>query len=340
MEITNKPRLSKCWITAVSKDEHEHMGDRSMTEILNPVRIYQLVKRHFDEITEDVSDGIWKLLGKAVHYVLEQASDAAAITEQRFNVQVGEYSLSVCPDRVEKLSLDRCKKYWNPNITEPVFACGRFEYPVGTQLYALRDFKITQVYARNMLVKEGKGDWRWQINGYAWALRQTGFPIVEASLEILMKDWDWMEANVKRTYGYPPYQVESIPIDLYNDDEVVAFLQKRMDLHMTYDKVPDDELPFCTLDERWATVDRFAVKRTGGDKAMSGGSKFLTRADADQFVDMAILKASQKKGKTAEFLTKADFEVEFRKGESKRCERYCPVKNFCNQYSTQVSPPF
>jgi len=339
MRITNNPGLSDCWIKAVSKNEHEHLGDRSMTEILSPVRIYQLKKRKFDELVEDVSDCIWSLFGSAVHYVLERASGSDAISEQRFNVDVGGFSLSVCPDRVEKIPLEQCRNWWR-DIKEPTFEFGNFYYPVGTQLYALRDFKISQVYARNMLLKESKSEWIWQINGYAWALRQIGFPVVTASIEILMKDWDWMEANVKKTHDYPPYQVESIPIQLYNNETIQEFLSERIQKHMAHDNTPDDELPFCTESERWATRDRYAVKRAGGDKAMSGAANLDSSAEAKQFVEQAIAKGLAKKGKKQEILKETDFEIEFRKGESKRCERYCVCKNFCNQYLTSVNPPF
>lgn len=337
MQITNRPGLSACWVAAVQKNAHEHMGDRSMTEILSPVRIYQLKKRHWDNLVEDVSERIWSLLGDAGHVILERASTSDAITEQRFNVQLAGYDLSVCPDRVEKLPIDRCRAYWNAELQEGYeYSNGCFHYPVGTQLYALRDFKISQVYARNMLIKEGKGEWRWQVNGYAWALRQAGFPIVEASIEILMKDWDWMEANIKKTRDYPPYQAESIPIELYNDDEVKSFLTARITDHMAVDAVPDDDLPFCTEEERWATRDRYAVKKVGNDKAMSGGAYLATPGEAEEFINQAITKAYQKK--KPEHLTKADFEMEFRKGESKRCERYCPCKQFCNQYLSMNAP--
>lgn len=330
MRITNRPGLSDCWVAAVKKDEHSHMGDRSMTECLQPVRIYQLKKRHWDNLVEDVSERIWSLLGDAAHVVLERASTSDAITEQRFNVDVAGFKMSVCPDRVEKLPIEKCRKYWNDSITEPTFACGHFEYPTGTQLYALRDFKISQVYARNMLIKGSKGEWRWQVNGYAWALRKTGFPVVEASIEILMKDWDWMEANIKKTYDYPPFQAESIPIDLFNDEEVEAFLTARITEHMQTDALPDDELPFCTEEERWATRDRYAVKKAGGDKAMSGGANLDSPGEAEDFITQAIFKAANKK--KPEVLVRAEFEVEFRKGESKRCERYCPCRSVCNQY--------
>lgn len=339
MKITNNPGLSQAWVNAVSRDEHEHMGDRSMTELLKPVRVHQLRRRHDAVLTSDVSDGIWILLGKAVHYVLEQASDPGSITEQRFNVDVDGYKLSVCPDRVEKIPIDQCERWWNPNIQEPRFICGRWECPTGMQLYRLKDFKISQVYAyMRMIEASGKDEWRLQVNGYAWALWQAGFPVVEAGIEILMKDWDWMEANVKKTRDYPPYQVAHVPVELMNPDHIRAFLSERLLVHMAAETLPDTELPHCTMDERWATKDRFAVKKAGSDRAMPGASSLDSEMEAHQFIIDAIGKAMQKK--KPEMLTENDFTIEFRKGESKRCERYCPCKSVCDQYATLINPPF
>lgn len=339
MKITNNPGLSQCWVNAVSKDEHNHMGDRSLTELLMPPRIFQLRRRHDAELVEDVADGIWKLFGTAIHFVLQQASDPGSITEQRFNVKINGFDISMCPDRVEKIPIDECAAWWNNSITEPRFICGRWECPTGMQLYRLKDFKISQVYAYQRLVDDnGKDEWRMQVNGYAWGLWKMGFPVVECGIEILMKDWDWIEANVKKTHDYPPYQVAHVPVQMLPPAEIESYLSHRVVIHMDSDLLSDEELPLCTESERWATRDRYAVKKVGSDKAMSGGSKLDTRADAEDFIRAAINKAAAKK--KPELLTESDFEIEFRKGESKRCERYCPCKAVCSQYATLVNPAF
>lgn len=324
MKITNRPGLSKCWVTAAEKDDHEHSGDRSMTELLAPVRVYQLRKRHWDEMEEDVSERGHILLGKAVHYILQQASSAEVMTEQRFNVRVAGFEVSFCPDRVEKLTLDESRPYYESG-----------KYGKGTALYRLKDFKITQVYTRNMLVeKGGKSEWTHQINGYAWALRQVGFPVVEAGIELFMKDWDWKEVHVKKTHGYPPFQMECVRVELYPDDIVQQFLERRITEHMEADKVEEDQLPYCTEEERWATPDLWAVKKVGSDTALPRG-KFTSKAEAEEFLKVrrANPPKSLKKGEVEAL------EIEFRKGESRRCDRYCPAKAFCNQY-LEMNPAF
>jgi len=184
--------------------------------LINPIRLRLLHRRHFDNIKVDVCDRVWALLGKAVHYILTMSSDEKTMTEQRFEITVGGRKISMQPDRVEPLTTEECKPYWLGEKHLP------FAFKPGVQLWRLKDFKITGTYAVKMALERGKSEWIAQCNMYAYGLTLQGFPIVTADIEALMKDWDWLEANVKKTQGYPPIQLASVPVPLWDPEKTLA----------------------------------------------------------------------------------------------------------------------
>ena len=296
MKITNRFGLSQAWVNAVMHDDYDKVGDYSMTQLNNPVRQQFLIQRHQDEIQEDVVDRIWMLLGSACHYVLEKAAEEGAITERRFCIPILGKQISMKPDRVEVFS----------------------RLPNGDIVYILKDFKITSLYACRGQVKT---DWVKQCNGYAYGMRMQGYDVRHASIEALMKDWSYTECHVKKTYGYPKAQVQSLEVPMWDNDKCKAYLENRVRAFENNINTPDNRLPFCTEGERWAKGDRWAVLKEGGKKALPKGANFLTSGEAKQFSD------------TKNYPCK----IEFRKEESVRCERYCPVKHVCNQYKEVVS---
>lgn len=315
MKITNNPGLSQCWVDACQRQEgsHEHKGLMSMTELLLPPQIYQLRKRHDNELTQDVSGMIWSLFGSAVHYILQQASRPGTMTEQRFNAKVLDEDISFCPDRVEPLSLDEMIPYYQNG-----------QFKAGTQLWRLKDFKITKVYSVISFMKQPKFEWHWQVNGYAWALTQIGYPVVEACVEAAMKDYSRIE-RLKNPREYPEYEVVSLPVRLERPEVVQEFLESKVRGHLCAWDLEDEDLPACSIEERWGKPDLWAVKKIGSDKALPR-STFDSPSEANR-----CLEARK---------DKAECEVEYRKSISRRCEEYCACKSVCMQYAGTVNPAF
>jgi len=108
------------------------------------------------------------------------------------------------------------------------------------------------------------------------------------------------------------------------------WLNERIQLFENCKNLPDDKLPLCTVDERWGTKDRYAVvhvKNGMPTKAVAKGSKFDTQHEAESF----RINCASPENKM----------VQFRRGDNKRCDRYCEVKHFCNYYNQEISPsPF
>jgi len=70
MKITNKHNLPEPFVRAAQRDAKPR--DWYSPSMLNDSpRIVHLLRRHWEECTEDATDSVWKIFGTAVHKVLE-----------------------------------------------------------------------------------------------------------------------------------------------------------------------------------------------------------------------------------------------------------------------------
>jgi len=311
MIITNRLGLSEAWVNAVTRDDYDKVGDYSASELPNPPRQVILSQRHDHEVEEDVTDRIWMLFGSAGHYVLEKANDDKSLTEERFTVMMeNDIVLSMKPDRLCPLE-DRYRK--------------ELGIAPGDEVYHLRDLKISSVWS--YIFREEKDDWQAQTNIYRYGLNRIGFPVAKISIELLMRDWsrsEWIKKGGPEPHNdYPPCQVAVIDIPVWDMERTEAYIEGRIGLFEDAKKQKDDDLPFCTPEERWAKPDRFAVMKKGGKKASKLCS---TKDEAEQW--------------RAEKSKPGDYEIVFRPGESIRCERYCSARPFCSQYQQDICPAF
>lgn len=302
MKITNKFGISHAWVHAAQTmlEQYDAVGWRSVTSLIGPPQISELRRRHDHEMEQDVSDMIWLVLGSAVHTILEMASDKEknVVTEQRMIVPILGKQISFKADRIEQL-------------------------PTTPTTWEIVDYKITKVFSW----KKGPNfDYEAQNNLYRYLYGKVGFVCTKGSLELLLKDWSLMELK-KEGREYPPREVMRVPLDAWPDKEVEAYLHRRIEAHSAAEQLADEDLPECTEDERWAKPTTFAIKKIKdgkmADKAVPGTAGIRTRSEAESWIDSA--KADGKdKG--------CSYVIEERKGESLRCERYCPCRPFCRQY--------
>ena len=316
MRLTNNKGLSNVWVKAIENDQYDKVGDYSTTTLIGPPRIHFLKKIYDDRITEDVADMIWMLFGTALHGVLELAAGEDAITEQRITFTLCDRVISMKPDRVEPIQGSRDE-------------------------YHLKDFKSTKVYG----FIHPNWSYTAQANLYGYAFRKyADINVTKLSLEMLLKDWNKTDFLKKETFvvydkksgskvtvPYPDSQVQVVELELWSDERCEEYLTERIEMFKACEGLSASDLPFCSPQERWAKPDTWAVKSIKKDgvvssKAMSGGAGFGTEAEAQIF--------AQKKGGPGKT------HIEFRAGKSPRCDSYCPVKEFCNQYLTEVAPEF
>jgi len=150
------------------------------------------------------------------------------------------------------------------------------------------------------------------LNTYAYLYRKAGFTVNNLQIVAILRDW--MASKAAMDPNYPQVQVSTVEVPLWTLEEQEKFLTDKVQQFLRYENIDDDTLPDCNNEELWYTGDKWAVKKKGLKRAMNGG----TFTDED-------------KAKTFAEAQKVDTEIEFRKGEAKRCA-YCDVREFCNQY--------
>lgn len=178
---------------------------------------------------------------------------------------------------------------------------GQFDYIDDEGL--LWDWKFVSVWEVMNGVKENRVD---QLNAYAHLAALNGKAVSGLRVGFIFRDWKRSESTQA---GYPPHQVLAYPIRLRGIDETAASLLGRVNLHRS----SQDTLAECTPEERWARPDTYAVIKSGNKRA------------SKVFADIASAAVYQAGKGTS-------YRVEHRPGENVRCESYCAVSRYCDQF--------
>ena len=272
MKYTNRHNIPQEIINAVHNDNYSRgKATISATGLLQPPRIRLLAQEHYDKLTIDVSDEIWKLLGQSVHTILERANEnnEDTITEQRMFAIVKDWTVSGQTDSIDVKS------------------------------NTLKDYKVTSVWSIVSALKEGKVEWEQQLNIYAYLYKQTTERTID-QLNIIAIARDWNKNQYLRSGGdYPPSPVTVLNIDLWSDEEQEAFIKQRVSIHQEaeVDYLINDKLPLCTDEERWRRKDTYRVEKKGRKTAVR---VLDTQEEADEYIgghkDSKLLKVVEAKG--------------------------------------------
>ena len=173
----------------------------------------------------------------------------------------------------------------------------------------LKDYKTTAAYG----VSQGiKPEWERQINVYAYLVRHVkGLSVKSASVVAFIRDWRQSDADTRE--NYPPAPVHEIPVHLWADDEQERYVAERVRAHKNAEVQADfNDLPLCTDEERWAQPTKWAVHKGQNKRALK---LFDVEADAKVFAGEA-----------------EDRNIQVRPGRYVRCESWCAVAPFCDQF--------
>lgn len=246
MKVANRFNLPEPLVQAVSRGLYPRKGF-SVTDLIQPPRITQLTRRHFDEIEVDASDLIWVLLGSAVHYVLEKGELPESLKEHTLKAKVNGTIIS-----------------------------GRFDL---WHNKVLDDWKITSVWA---IIYEPKGrkEWHAQSNIYKWLGDMNGLESNKLRICAILRDWERGKVGEN---GYPPVPVVVIEIPIWDKATVEAYIMERVRLHTESEKLSDDELTYCTDEEMWAKPTKYALMNKRKKRAVTLFNSFeeaQTRLDS------------------------------------------------------------
>lgn len=236
MKITNASAYPEPFVRAVTRETYERGDcDYTVSELLSPPRLNQLVRRHDAELTEDVSERLWVLLGNVAHDILERAGkEGQELTERRLYAPISGRRIGGKPDTLALSS------------------------------GLLTDYKVTSVWS---YILGNKPEWERQLNAYAFLARENGHEI--KGLEIFAMFRDWSESRSLGSKDYPNTSCLRIPIPLWSHSEAQVFLEERVRLHETAKLAADDDLAPCTAEERWEKPTTWAVMKPGRKSALS-----------------------------------------------------------------------
>lgn len=230
MTLTNILNLPQPLAQAVAQDDYDPGPcNVTITQLLDPPRKVELFRRHGSEITEDVSDRIWALMGRSIHKILEQTADQDSLREERLFIEVLGWTIS---GKFDRLTLDAG---------------------------VLSDWKMSSVWEIILGVKIQREQ---QLNCYAHLARAAGHTIKSLEAIFLLRDWQKSKAAHDRTY--PQAQVAREQVALWTPERCQEFLETRVRALQS----AQTDLPLCTDEERWKKRDQFAVMKAGRKTAL------------------------------------------------------------------------
>jgi hypothetical protein len=143
-------------------------------------------------------------------------------------------------------------------------------------------------------------------------MRSIGFEVECAEIVAILKDHSKRDAKNKPDYPKLPVAVIGFSFTEDDFDEIDKWLWDKFREIRRCESLSDNELPICTLEERYNSGDKYAVMKTGNKKAMR---VLDTREEAEQWMK-----------------TSGGNYIDTRPGEDKKCLDYCAACEFCSYY--------
>lgn len=298
MKLTNENKIPENFRNFIDLSPYDRGDcDYSVSQLIDSNQIEYLKVKHYKDLTEDISDAIFSILGKSVHSILEDGRVDDEIVEMRFfhTFTVNEKEITVSGQVDSLFPLSPCP-------TDP-----NFEKLNG---WELRDWKVCS--GNTFLYNpSGKIEWERQINLYNLLATLSGYKIISQKVVAIIRDWN--AGSARRNSNYPQRPVHVVDIPKWEFDEAVDYLHGRIAHH-------EFGARECSAEERWEKPPKFAIHEN-----LKSGSGYKQRATRlldseeeahDYMLDNGILGVVLK-----------------RDSEPVRCVgNYCGVNEFCPQY--------
>jgi hypothetical protein len=221
MPITNKYDLPQSLLNAVERFSYSRgKSDMSVTQLIDSPRIVKLKEQHKDEITSDISDEIWRLVGSALHLIAESNTGGTEKAEERIFSEVGGITISGGID-MQRTSDGR-------NV--------------------IGDYKFTSSYS----VISGKIEWERQLNCYAWLVeKEKNISVDGLEIYAIVRDWNKRKVGER---GYPIAPIVKVPVNLWPFEVRDQYVKRRVLIHTTA-----TENTLCSDEEMWRSDTKWAV---------------------------------------------------------------------------------
>jgi len=278
----------------VHRNEYSSGGaDYSVTTLLDPARVVFLNKRHLHKVKLYVEDLLHSYTGTGAHDYWEKM--LTKIPNTRYE----------------------CETRLSYTVNNRVIS-GAFDAVYDERV--MYDMKNTSVWK---MMFGSKDDWAAQQNIYRWLYWNDRQKILK-QLKIVGLFRDWNRNNMQRAgKNYPRYPAMEILLPVWDLDDTYRFMEEKVNGLIKHEDTPDDELPECSYEDMWSEPDKVAVMST---RLKSRAVRVLS--------DMKTAKAYVNKylaGNSCKDSVKT-LSYQIRPCERRRCESWCPVNKYCNQY--------
>jgi len=239
MIITNNFNLPLVFENALKAFDKDYKTGRSgtdfsVTEIIKePLELY-LTNKHYHEISADITDRLWILLGSAIHKILEISSNAE--TEKRLFYKIGNYNISGQADVIDN--------------------------------GIIQDYKITSKWT---WIFKNFDKYERQLNILAYLARKNGYIIDGIQAVLIFRDWAKSEA--KRTADYPQEPIKVIIFNMLPDNEIESYIKAKIIGHLLALNYPEN-INVCSDSARWVSEPVFKVFKKGGKRSQKNFSNY------------------------------------------------------------------
>lgn len=186
----------------------------------------------------------------------------------------------------------------------------------------LVDYKVTSSYS----VKGGevKPEWEKQLNYYRWLCLKNGIKVRNLKIVAILRDWN---KHGLRDENYPRQSVVSLDVEVWNELLLETALDKDIEEHMV--ALEGNPRP-CTDEERWHVPGKVALMKQGRKSAIK---LFDTKDDlVTHCLNTGVMVHDDNEDE--QFKDKAMY-IEERPTTYRRCEDYCAVSEFCEQWKNE-----
>lgn len=300
MPVTDMDKIIPLWDAMQIHDKQYDSGDTdySVTTLLDPPRVVHLNKRHLSKVQLYIKDLMHSFTGTAIHNYLE-----------------------FCLSKVDNGKKYKCEERLGMTVRNRKIS-GAYDI-VWSDRRWMYDLKTTSCWK---VVFGDKADWTAQQNTYRYLFKKH-MNIEIDSLRIIGMFRDWSMGNKFRSGPeYPMYPCMEYQLPIWEHNRTLKHIDERVELMINTEDTPDDDLPLCSYKDMWSTPDKVAVRTSRLKRALR---VLDSKKEADKWVAEYVSRDNCKD-------KMSQISYEYRQAERKRCEEWCPVNAYCNQYNDYI----
>ncbi len=306
MKYSNHYSLNSFWTKfLLPPDGEDHPpteGRFSVTDLIGPPRIRTLKIKYWDILEEDISERVWRVDGIIMDEKLSQVAESFNVEGQR-----KRYLLKYKMEKKIGVNNKRPTIVGVPDV-------------IDTSHRRITDWKKT---LQSKVTKEDFNDWWKQLDIYSYLYNtqnpslkdQLGcFGVEEETLSIFIRDFRLLSSRFNTGISIPIVERSRLVSRMA---EIENYIKDRLKDHL---ENPERE---CLAEEKWNTEDLFAIIKRGNKRALKVCD---SEKEAIRYLNSKKIKDEKKA---------SCYSLEVRPGISKRCQKYCPVREVC-----EYSPAF